>query len=226
MKYKLKRSARRRTLAIKVVRSEVTVYAPNRLNEAIIVGWVESKRGWIEMQLLRQEKEHLKVQNPWLQRRICLFGDTLPIEIGEAARSEVRREPLRLVINIATRCKDKERAFGKLLYDFLSRSLCDYLNHTTSLFEQRMAVKSSGLKIRHYTRRWGSCSGRGELSFNLLLAGAPLHIIDYVVVHELAHIHYMDHSSRFWRRVEDFYPAYRDAESWLKLNGKTLEIFT
>ena len=76
--------------------------------------------------------------------------------------------------------------------------------------------------VRDQKTRWGSCSGRGTLSFNWRLMLAPPAILDYVVVHELCHLTYMDHSAAFWAKVESVYPDYRTARSWLKEHGHEL----
>lgn len=69
--------------------------------------------------------------------------------------------------------------------------------------------KPSKILVRSQRRRWGSCSSDGSIRLNWRLIMADHDIIDYVVVHELAHLTVMDHSPRFWKRVEDTLPNYR-----------------
>ncbi len=76
--------------------------------------------------------------------------------------------------------------------------------------------------IRRQRTRWGSCSGRGDLSFNCLLMLAPEAVRDYVVVHELCHRLVMDHSPRFWAQVERVLPRWRDSRQWLRREGAVL----
>ncbi len=78
------------------------------------------------------------------------------------------------------------------------------------------------ITIRCQKTRWGSCSSRGNLSFNCLLLLAPPAVLDYVVVHELCHRLHMDHSPAFWQEVERVLPDCRDCERWLKKNGRDL----
>ena len=91
-----------------------------------------------------------------------------------------------------------------------------------SYYAQMMGVSYGRIAIREQKTRWGSCSGEGNLNFNWRLIFAPAGVLDYVVVHELAHRKEMNHSPRFWRVVEDTMPEYRKYQKWLKENGRGL----
>ncbi|MBS1904706.1 MAG: M48 family metallopeptidase [Bacteroidetes bacterium] len=78
------------------------------------------------------------------------------------------------------------------------------------------------LFIRGSKTRWGSCSRQKNLSFNWRLMKTPPHVVDYLILHELAHTVHFNHSKRFWARVEATCPDYRLAERWLKENGSAL----
>ena len=86
----------------------------------------------------------------------------------------------------------------------------------------RMGVTYGRITIRNQQGRWGSCSSTGNLNFNCLLMLAPAEVLDYVIVHELAHRKEMNHSSAFWAQVEAVLPDYRQREKWLKTQGKVL----
>lgn len=91
-----------------------------------------------------------------------------------------------------------------------------------SYYAQMMGASYGRIAIRDQKTRWGSCSGEGNLNFNWRLIFAPAGVLDYVVVHELAHRKEMNHSPRFWRVVEDTMPEYRKYQKWLKENGRGL----
>ncbi|MDW3024690.1 MAG: SprT family zinc-dependent metalloprotease [Alphaproteobacteria bacterium] len=79
------------------------------------------------------------------------------------------------------------------------------------------------IALRDTTSRWGSCSSTGTMSFSWRLAFAPVDVMRYVVMHELAHIKHMNHSAEFWATVRDLYgPGVERAKRWLKQNGGTL----
>lgn len=82
-------------------------------------------------------------------------------------------------------------------------------------FSQRMQVQPRRLGFRTQRSRWGSCSSSGTVTFNLKLIGAPPEVIDSVVVHELAHLVHLNHSTAFWKLVEQFAPTHAQCDEWL-----------
>ena len=103
--------------------------------------------------------------------------------------------------------------------------------YARKIFEAKVAYYNqftggnyTSIAIRDQKTRWGSCSGRGTLSFNWRLILAPPEILDYVVVHELCHLTHMNHSKEFWKLVESVIPDYKLKRKWLKENGHTLHL--
>ncbi len=89
-------------------------------------------------------------------------------------------------------------------------------------FAPLVGVSFGRIAVRTQRTRWGSCSSKGNLNFNCLLALVPETVLDYIVVHELCHRKEMNHSPAFWAEVERILPDYRTYERWLKTNGRSL----
>ena len=85
-----------------------------------------------------------------------------------------------------------------------------------------VGVTYGQIAIRTQHTRWGSCSSKGNLNFNCLLALVPPEVLDYVVVHELCHRKELNHSARFWSEVEKILPNYHMHRKWLKEHGASL----
>ena len=92
----------------------------------------------------------------------------------------------------------------------------------TAAYARRMGVTYGRITIREQKTRWGSCSSAGNLNYNWRLIFAPEEIVDYIVVHELAHRLEMNHSKAFYNIVESVLPDYRKAQKWLRENGGSL----
>ena len=82
-----------------------------------------------------------------------------------------------------------------------------------------MNVRYTEIKIKDNSTRWGSCSSKGNLNFSLYLVAFPMEIIDYVVVHELAHLKEFNHSKKFWEIVRNIDHDYKEKISFLKKYG-------
>ncbi len=98
------------------------------------------------------------------------------------------------------------------------RSFCEEVERQSHIF----GFKYNDVSIKDTRSRWGSCSAKGNLNFNWRLVMAPEEILNYVVVHETAHLSHLDHSEDFWNLVGKRFPAYQKAKNWLRMNGASL----
>ena len=91
-----------------------------------------------------------------------------------------------------------------------------YLTERTEYFAKIMGVKPTGIKITSAKKRFGSCSGKNSICYSWRLMQYPAEAIDYVVVHELAHIIYKNHGKNFYKLIEKYLPDYKKREKLLK----------
>ena len=122
------------------------------------------------------------------------------------------------------RMEEKERAEVRHLSDIeideLADRACEVISKRVEYYAPIVGVDYGKITIRNQKTRWGSCSSKGNLNFNVSLMRAPLEVLDYVVVHELCHRIYLNHSKDFWNEVARVIPEYKEHEKWLKTNGK------
>lgn len=104
----------------------------------------------------------------------------------------------------------------------LREKACILVTERVQYYAPLIGVTYNQIAIRAQYTRWGSCSSKGNLNFNCLLALVPMEVLDYVVVHELCHRKELNHSERFWNEVAKILPDYRVRQKWLKDNGSNL----
>lgn len=103
------------------------------------------------------------------------------------------------------------------------RQLCfEYISQKAQFFSSKMQLKYKKIKIGKAQKRWGSCSSTGNLNFTWRLIMAPAEVVDYVIVHEIAHLQEHNHSVRFWSLVGRYCPDYKVHTEWLRVNGHLL----
>ena len=100
-----------------------------------------------------------------------------------------------------------------------------YFRERAEFFASAHNLEFTRIKINSASSRWGSCSVRKTLNFSWRLLMTPPDVIDYVIVHELAHLKELNHSRRFWLEVEAMLPDYRNAKTWLRDNGRMFRGF-
>ena len=127
-------------------------------------------------------------------------------------RSEVRLKAGERIMAERPSYTDQERAEGRKRAAEAIRARCSH-------YAPLMGVSYGTITIREQKTRWGSCSAKGNLNFNWKLALMPEEILDYLVVHELAHRVEMNHSPAFWAVVAEEIPDYKTRREWLRQNG-------
>lgn len=89
-------------------------------------------------------------------------------------------------------------------------------------YAEKIGVTYGRITVRNQRIKWGSCGLNGNMNFNSLLMATPMEVVDSVVVHELCHRRYMDHSKEFYEEIYRVYPDYDKWDKWLKDNGGLL----
>ena len=211
MDYTLTRS-KRRTVALYIRDGAVEVRAPLRTPKPEIDKFVASKEKWIKgkLEFFRQRAERR-------QSFSLDYGDTVlcrnrlyQITAKEGIRVEFDGERFYMPPGLSP---EQIKNSCVQIYRMIAKS---ELTEKTLDFAKRMSVTTAAVKIGNAKYRWGSCSAKKSINYSWRLIMADDDLIDYVVVHELAHITEMNHSERFWAIVESVFPDYRERKKRLK----------
>lgn len=96
------------------------------------------------------------------------------------------------------------------LIKFYIRSSKQITKERTKIYQELLKVTPKTIKIEKISNRWGSCNSKKEITYNYLISTLAVDLIDYIVVHELYHIHHMNHDRSFWRKVGSILPDYKN----------------
>ena len=124
--------------------------------------------------------------------------------------------------HLSNRTSQKQQKFTEEEMKALREKARILLTERVQHFAPLIGVTYNQISIRAQHTRWGSCSSKGNLNFNCLLALVPMEVLDYVVVHELCHRKELNHSDRFWNEIAKILPDYKVRKKWLKDNGFNL----
>jgi predicted metal-dependent hydrolase len=213
--------SRRKTYSIEVRRDgSLVVRAPLRATQAQIEQILAQKASWIQKKQA-QVRAAAAARQPrrWVEGEELLFmGNRYPLAIVDGGRPlELRDGRFRLSKTVLPQA---ERVFERW-YRLQARKC---FNERAALYAGRNGFVYKQVRIGGARTRWGSCGARGTLNFTWRLVLAPLPVIDYVVVHELAHLEVKNHGRAFWEKVAALMPDYRERRDWLKKNGHLLVV--
>jgi hypothetical protein len=225
--FEVKRSTRRKTLCLQIRDGQVQVMVPARTPQRQIADLVDKHGPWIEKKLREQAARPKAPPRSYEDGEVyCYLGQEHLLKIVEGPPWPAEFAGNELVVTIPKRYQgaDRQAKIKQRLHELYHQTALEEFQARTTAYAQRLGVSPSGVRVKAYKRRWGSCSSRGELSYNWRLVMAPGAVLDYVVAHEVAHLVEHNHSPAFWRIVEGLMPNYREQQAWLKLNGGTLSI--
>ncbi len=209
----------RKTLSVSIdCFGRITVRAPMRCSTERIFSFLTEKENWI----LRKKAERTGA------------GTLLPNENLEGYTFSLLGKPCRITLTDKSRIAfDGEENVIYLPQKNAKERLVKWLKENAKrIFTQRTAYWADIMQTRYRSvsvssarSRWGSCTADNALRYTFRLLYADKSLIDYVVVHELAHTKHKNHSPRFWAEVEKYVPDYKERRKRLKANGIFMQIF-
>ena len=212
-----RRGVRNITLRPKVVpKREIHITKPWLVSSSAALRFLETKQKWVESVFQKCPKKiSLKPGDV-----ISVFGRNVTLVHDSALRSNKLTDGgMRLIVGGGA------DMFERRVRDFVKAQLMQEIKNIIRTVPRDFWPKK--IALRDTSSRWGSCSSTGTMSFSWRLAFAPVDIMRYVVMHELAHVKHMDHSPEFWATVRELYGfGVERAKRWLVQNGACLhELF-
>ena len=218
---------KRKTMSIEVeTTGEVTVIAPVGTSTDDVIEKVKSRAGWIV-----SKQYESKFINDTKIKREAVSGESymylgrnysLDIRVDENIDNiSVKLFQGKFVVNTYTKDED---LIKKAMENWYREKTLARVKERVSYYSSYFNNEVTTVKVKEQKKRWASCTSKNELLFNWRCVMAPVFVLDYIVVHEMCHMEYKNHSKDFWNRVYAVMPDYEVRKSWLKNNGIKMDI--
>lgn len=225
--YQLLPGADRKTTDIVIERDGVIrVRPPLKMTPEQVDETVFSKRLWIYRNLAEwRDLNATRVVREWVNGESFLYlGNSYRLFLVDA-----QDEPLKLkdgrfcLLRSLVKQKSTEAANEAFRHFYAGKGLIK-IQQRVSHFAEKLGLVVGQVQVKDLGFRWASCSAKGDLQFHWKCMMAPLTVIDYIVVHELCHLRYRDHSQAFWNEIDKVMPLYRERKEWLRVRGAELDL--
>ncbi len=223
--YQLVVSPRAKRLSLRVEAGRgVVVTTPKRYPRRDIPGFVEANRAWIEQALDDIERRTPPEYRVWPPQRLHLnaISKTVLISFGAENAPDGHKDDRTDTfenLNLSADSGDKVAVATEIAH-YLKVLARQVLPRALENHAREKGVQYKRVQIRGQRSVWGSYSSSGTLSLNYKLLFLPPELVDYVLLHELAHTLYLDHSSKFWRQLEVFQPGAQALDKRLSAAGR------
>ena len=216
--YTLIRSKHCRNVSITIhPDATIIVHASPRTPLKEIEKFVFEKHLWIQKKLTEaRERPQPQAKKIIDGEKFLYLGESYPLKITDVSRIYLDHElyfPRKWLTQAGARLKNWYKAEAKKV-----------IIRRVALYAHQIGAEYRAVKITNAQRQWGACTPKGNLCFPWRLIMAPSAVLDYIVVHEVAHLIELNHSNRFWRIVRHYMPDYKNYEKWLKDHERILVI--
>ena len=215
----------RRTAGLHIVGNDLQVRVPEHLEDQRVAEILKQKRPWI-----RSKVAELKRVPPHRSKEL-VSGESFPY-LGRHYRLKVQEGHqvgvclsggyLRATTRPTEQGEQREARIQQYLENWYRSRALERLQEKSNRYAQQIGVTPTGLSVRNFRSRWGSCDKQGQVVFNWNIIKAPHSIVDYVVIHELCHLIHPNHSKEFWQVVGRHDTTYPEHKQWLKEKGTGL----
>jgi predicted metal-dependent hydrolase len=227
IEYELLRSDERRTADIVIERNGlISVRAPGHLSEEQADAVVESKRLWIYRNLAEwRGLNATRVVRDWVNGEEFLYlGSSYRLLLVQKQGEPLTLKDGRFCLQRKIVEGGGEEAAKQVFEAFFKEKGAERIKQRVAYYAPKVGVTPSAIEVKEIGYRWGACASDGRLSFHWKCMMASPKLIDYIVVHELCHLHYRDHSDAFWNEVDKVLPDYRERKDLLRAHGASFDL--
>lgn len=223
IQYTLKRS-KRKTASIYIERDgAVSILVPENLTKKQIDELIENKRRWIYRNLAEwQDLNAARVRREYVNGEGFLYlGRTYRLKLVESRdKALVLKDGYFCLRANGSTALDPDAVFKEFYREKGKRRISERVEY----YQRRMGVEPKAVRIIDLKNRWASCSPGGNLNFHWKCMMAPPTVLDYIVVHELVHLRYPNHTKAFWNEVDKVMLDYGERKEWLRINGAGMDL--
>ena len=219
----IKRTDRKKTVSFQVERGLVKVLVPKNLDKTKLNKIIKSKSKWIKNKLSKVDEILPYRKKDYVSGEDFMYlGKHYKLKVIKGGKYKVKLSDKYLTLTIKSHTKDEK--IKRLLKNWYFENADNYLKEITSELSLKNNLNFKSVKVRNYRLRWGSCSSIGSIFYNWKIIMAPKKIIKYIVLHELAHTKFHNHSPRFWSYLKSIYEDIEYSKNWLVKNKNLLEV--
>jgi hypothetical protein len=212
---------KRKTIALQITDdATLVVRAPFGVSDEIIKKVVEKHKSWIEKKI-----REVRARDPKVAKKEFVNGEGF-LYLGKYYKLHiVDKQDVPLMFNNGFfLLKSYVPVARELFVKWYKKMAYEKISERVEWYAGARGFKYNKVNITDAQKRWGSCSSCGNLNFSWRLIMAPLPVVDYVVVHELAHLEERNHGEKFWAIVKMLFAEYERYQDWLKANGYMLTL--
>ncbi|RNA68806.1 M48 family metallopeptidase [Alteribacter keqinensis] len=208
----------------------IKVTAPPEMNQEQLNELLYKKAPWIlEKWKAFKDIERKPAPKEFVSgEKLSYLGRNYSLKViaGETEHVKLKFRNGRFISIIPTNISKEEKkcdlynAFKKWYFTHGDKKI----KERAEIYTKKMDVFPSKIRLKEQKMRWGTCTPKGDIYLNWRIIMAPMAIVDYLLVHELAHIKHPNHSKEFWQLVRSVLPDYEERKEWLRINGPTLTI--
>jgi len=202
--------SRRRSISLEITpEASLIVRAPLRVSDSYIQKLIQEKMPWIQKKIAAVKNRPQPKEKQFIDGEEFLYlGEKYQLKVTKAKKIELK-DNLIFPEKFLSKAKIKISAWYRA-------EAKEIITDRAIIFAKQMGVKFSSIKINSAQKRWGSCSHKNQLNFGWKLILQPIEVVDYVVIHELAHIVHKHHQKTFWQLVAAYCPDYKRLRGCLR----------